>query len=109
MQTKMNLMATETGDYRGLSTNFSGPGFSNMNFIVRASTQQDFDQWVNSTQKSNEVLTDAAYTKLALPSENNIVESFTLPNSNLYANILMKYMMPMGSNTKGMDMAFASN
>src|SRR5579883_866864 len=36
MQTKLHLMADEPGDYQGLSTNFTGDGFSDMTFTARA-------------------------------------------------------------------------
>lgn len=108
MQTKMNLMADQTGDYQGLSTNYSGQGFSNMDFIIRASSQQQFDHWVNNVQQSPDKLTADAYTKLTLPSENNVAEYFSYPKDNLFAAVVMKYMMPM-NNTQGMDMVYASN
>lgn len=108
MQTKLNIMANVPGDYRGFSSNFSGLGFSDMNFIIRVSSQDSFSQWIDTVQKSSQILTTAAYTKLVQPSENNPTEYFTVPNNDLYQLVLMKYMMPM-DNMKGMNMDFASN
>lgn len=34
MQTKLHLIANETGTFRGISANYSGHGFSKMNFVV---------------------------------------------------------------------------
>lgn len=108
MQTKMNLMANQMGDFRGLSTNYSGDGFSSMGFTVRASSQESFDQWVSTVQQSPEKLTAAAYTKLRQPSENNLAEYFSYPQNNLFATVLMDYMMPM-NNSHAMDIKYASN
>lgn len=108
MQTKLNIMANEAGDYRGLSTNFSGLGFSGMRFTIRASSQDSFNQWVENVQKSTQALDNSAYSKLIQPSENNPAEFFTVPNNNLYEFVLMKYMMPM-DNMKGMNMDYATN
>lgn len=108
MQTKLNIMANQAGDYVGQSTNISGIGFSDMNFIVRAGSNDDYAQWVQKVQKSPEVLTPSMYSKLIQPSINNSAEFFTIPNGNLFANVLMKYMMPM-SDTPGINTELASN
>ena len=52
MQTKLNLIANEIGNYRGLSTNFSGKDFSEMKFTVHVGTQVEFDQWVKTIKQS---------------------------------------------------------
>ncbi len=109
MQTKLNIMANEPGDYRGFSSNFSGLGFSDMNFTVRATTQDSFNQWVDNVQQSPQTLTASAYNKLVEPSENNPTQYFSVPNTDLYGLVLMKYMMPMDGSMKGMNMAYASN
>ncbi len=107
MQTKLNLMANQIGDYRGQSTNISGIGFSGMTFIVRASTQENYEQWVKDVQSSPLQLNAATYAKLVQPSENNPNEFFSIPDGDLYANVIMKYMMPM-DNVKDMNMGLAS-
>lgn len=95
MQTKLNLMANEIGDYSGLSTNYSGNGFAGMGFIVRASSKDQFDQWVSTVQRSPENLTANTYNQLVQPSENNKVEYFASINNSLFENVVMKGMMPM--------------
>ena len=67
-------MATSIGNYRGLSTNFSGDGFSSMHFRVSVSSQKDFDSWVHVAQQSKIKLTEAEYEKLQQPSEDESVE-----------------------------------
>lgn len=96
MQTKLHLNATEIGEYRGLSTNFSGDGFSGMHFVAKVSTQADFDKWVGTVKASPKRLTMANYNQLALPSENNPIEYFSYVDNELFEDIIMKYMMPAG-------------
>lgn len=95
MQTRLNVLASKVGDYNGFSANFSGNGFSNMNFVTRVSTQEDFDQWVGMVQTQPNRLTTTAYKQLVQPSENNKVEYFSSPNKDLFATVMMKFMMPV--------------
>ncbi len=102
MQTKLNIMATATGDYAGMSANYSGVGFTYMNFIARVATQEDFNKWVKTAQKSSDKLGMEAYNKLAMPTRNNPPESFSAVADGLFNAIMMKYMMP-GPAMKGME------
>ena len=52
MTTHLNLLADQPGDYPGLSANFSGDGFSDMRFIVRAVPAGEFDGWVAQGTRS---------------------------------------------------------
>lgn len=94
MQTRLHVMATSTGLFRGMSTNFSGEGFSGMHFKVKVTSKKAFEQWVNTTQQAPNSLSIHAYKKLALPSENNAVAYFSSPAEHLYKKIMMKFMMP---------------
>ena len=46
MQTHLNILADNTGEFRGFSSNYSGYGFSQMRFKAHSVTQADFEQWV---------------------------------------------------------------
>lgn len=94
MRTKLNLIADVPGTYKGLSTNFSGDGFSGMKFIVKATSQSQFNQWVQSVQNSSNPLTMNRYKQLAKPSENNRAEYFSSPVKNLFNKVMMRYMGP---------------
>lgn len=101
MRTKLNLIANEPGTYKGLSTNFSGEGFSGMRFIVKATSKAQFNRWVRSIQNSKPALTMARYNQLAKPSKNNPAIMFSNPENNLFNKIMMKFMGPdmkMGPN-----------
>lgn len=69
MQTQLHLMASEPGTYSGISSNYSGDGFSDMKFATRALTPAQFKAWVATVRDSKRVLTLAAYRRLEQPSE----------------------------------------
>lgn len=94
MKSELNLIANETGDFRGSSANLSGEGFSGMNFIARSSTDKEYQEWLESATKTAQTLNFEEYTKLATPSSNNLPELFLLTDENLFDQILMKYMHP---------------
>lgn len=94
MQTQLNIMATEEGNYTGQSTNFSGDGFSDMRFVANATTQADFDDWVLSMKKGNNKLTWDTYRALAKQSDDTSVISYASVSDDLFKNIIMSYMMP---------------
>jgi cytochrome o ubiquinol oxidase subunit 2 len=68
MATHLNLLADKPGKYWGLSTNFSGDGFSEMRFTVTAVSAGDFDGWVTKTRGAGSALDDAGYAELTKPS-----------------------------------------
>jgi cytochrome o ubiquinol oxidase subunit 2 len=69
MITHLNLLADKPGEYSGISANFSGDGFSDMRFIVRAVPAGDFDRWVATARGTGSALDDAGYAALAKPSK----------------------------------------
>lgn len=99
MTTKLHLNATENGDYKGVSANISGEGFSGMKFTARATSKDDFDAWVATIKESPTDLTTAEYATLAAPSKNNPVSFYASSTEGLYDTILMKYMMPEAPKT----------
>lgn len=89
---RLNLMADTKGDYPGSSAEINGTGFAGMKFMARASSKEDFDLWAHSVQLSSIVLDSKSYKKLIEPSENNSIEYYKLTNTDLYDNVLVKYM-----------------
>lgn len=92
MNTQLHLVADKAGDYAGSSANISGSGFADMRFTARASSRDDFDEWVRMAQSSSEHLGWTAYSQLAKPSKDETVRYFSSPDPTLYDTILMKYM-----------------
>jgi cytochrome o ubiquinol oxidase subunit 2 len=68
MTTHLNLLADRPGKYPGLSTNFSGDGFSDMRFTVTAVPAGDFDGWVATVRGSGSELDDPGYAELTKAS-----------------------------------------
>ena len=69
MATRLHLQADHLGSYRGLSTMFSGDGFSDMRFTVDAVTDDGFAQWVRETRETGSALDKQAYADLVKPSK----------------------------------------
>lgn len=94
MRSKLHLIASEVGTFRGVSANISGKGFAGMTFTAKASSEEEFTQWVNQVKQSQKHLTLAEYDQLAKPTEYHPVEYYQLMQDDLFERILMKYMMP---------------
>ncbi len=75
MVTQLYLQADRAGDYYGLSTQFSGDGFSDMNFTVHAVSSGDFRQWVGKALGAGPALDRHGYA--ALERESERVKPFT--------------------------------
>ena len=88
MQTKLSLLADKPGTYEGISSNFSGDGFSKMTFKARAMTPAAFKAWVAKVRSSHKALTLAAYRRLVKPSENVPVTHYASVAPRLYHDIL---------------------
>lgn len=91
MTTKLHLIANRNAEMDGISANYSGAGFTGMKFKAIATTQADFDAWVNEVKASPKQLDNAEYAALTKPSENNPVELFSSYTPNLFQIIIDKY------------------
>jgi cytochrome o ubiquinol oxidase subunit 2 len=69
MTTHLNLLADNQGEYPGFSANFSGDGFSWMQFVVKSVSAGDFNAWVEQVRGSGSALDDTGYAELAKPSK----------------------------------------
>jgi len=65
MVTELHLQADHEGDYYGLSTQYSGAGFSDMNFTVHAVAPGAFAQWIQRTKAAGPALDRNGYERLA--------------------------------------------
>ncbi|MEM7175251.1 MAG: ubiquinol oxidase subunit II [Chlamydiota bacterium] len=94
MRTKIHLIANEIGQFRGSSANISGKGFAGMIFTAKASSEADFGRWLEEVKQKSQPLDFDDYNRLAEPSENNPVATYTLPEVDLFDRIVMKYSPP---------------
>jgi cytochrome o ubiquinol oxidase subunit 2 len=107
MQTQLHLIADTPGEYAGLSANFSGPGFSDMNFKALAMTSADFDAWVAKAHQSKQALDETTYQALTQPSENVPVALYSSVVPNLFEQVLAQHMnsnQQTGMQMQGMQM-----
>ena len=90
METKLSLLASAPGRYRGISANYSGDGFSDMTFNVIAMNDGDFARWVQKARASQQKLTLATYRALSQPSEKVPVAYYGDIASMVYHDALNK-------------------
>ncbi|CCB92022.1 Ubiquinol oxidase subunit 2 [Waddlia chondrophila 2032/99] len=94
MTTELNLIADEAGEFRGSSANISGKGFADMTFVAKASTQEEYEEWVASVKKSDQPMNIPVYRELAKPSEDTSIKLYQLEENHLFHEIVMKFMKP---------------
>jgi cytochrome o ubiquinol oxidase subunit 2 len=94
MSTQLNLLASSDGSYRGLSANISGQGFAGMTFVAKSTSEAGFKGWIKTVRNSSNKLSLNEYNKLSNPSLNNPIAYYSSTQSNLYNNIVYKYLTP---------------
>jgi cytochrome o ubiquinol oxidase subunit II len=94
MTTQLNLQADGPGIYHGLSAHFSGDGFSDMAFDLRAVTPEQFSAWAAATSASGPVLDEAAYRNLLAQSKNVKPYTYRAVQRDLYGDIVLQRLPP---------------
>jgi cytochrome o ubiquinol oxidase subunit 2 len=88
MQTQLHLIAREQGSYEGLSSNYSGAGFSDMHFKAIATSAQGFKDWIGKARAVPATLDANAYQSLLKPSERVPVSYYGSVAPGMFAHIL---------------------
>jgi cytochrome o ubiquinol oxidase subunit 2 len=88
MQTQLHLIAREQGSYEGLSSNYSGAGFSDMHFKAIATSEQGFRDWIGKARAVPATLDASAYQSLLKPSERVPVSYYGSVAPGMFAHIL---------------------
>jgi cytochrome o ubiquinol oxidase subunit 2 len=94
MRTQLNLRADLPGTFRGLSSHYSGDGFSGMHFEVRAVPPDQFDAWIEETRKTGPTLDSASYAELAKQSMNTRPATFSTTDPTLFQQIVTQQLPP---------------
>lgn len=97
MVTQLHLSASTIGEFPGGAAEINGKGFSDMKFNAKSVSKKDFDKWVNSIQTTAKPLTLSSYNQLAQPSTDEKMVYYIYADSNLYNEIVGKYMSPSGT------------
>ncbi|MBV4455713.1 MULTISPECIES: ubiquinol oxidase subunit II [Pseudomonas] len=91
MQTKLHLIANETGEFRGIAANYNGPGFSDMHFATLSLSPADFQAWVAKVKGAATPLDQARYAQLAKPTTRHPVTYYSTVQERLFLDIVDKY------------------
>jgi cytochrome o ubiquinol oxidase subunit II len=94
MTTQLNLQADQPGVYPGLSAQFSGDGFSDMAFDLRAVSADEFSAWATATSASGPVLDEAGYRDLLKQSQNVKPYTYRSVEPGLFDAIVMQRLPP---------------
>ena len=90
METKLHAVMNRPGVYEGFSANYSGAGFSGMNFKFHGLSGADFDAWVARAKGGSANLDRAVYLKLQCPSERDPVRRYATVDATLYGAIVTR-------------------
>ncbi|TFF14521.1 ubiquinol oxidase subunit II [Pseudomonas sp. BCA14] len=91
MQTKLHLIANETGKFPGIAANYNGPGFSDMHFNTLSTTPAEFEAWVNTVKSAPQTLDTKTYNELAKPTLGHQVTYYASVHHGLFQAIVDKY------------------
>jgi cytochrome o ubiquinol oxidase subunit 2 len=94
MQTELHLHADEPGTYLGLSAHYSGDGFSDMRFQVRALPADQFITWTAATRGKGRSLDGVSYVALARQSINDPPAAYGAVQDGLFAKIVSQALPP---------------
>jgi cytochrome o ubiquinol oxidase subunit 2 len=94
MATQLWLRADEPGDYLGLSSHYSGEGFPDMRFAVKAVGSDQFDAWVAQARAKPSRLDNAAYEQLARQSLANPVAMYGGVDAGLFERVVRGELRP---------------
>jgi cytochrome o ubiquinol oxidase subunit 2 len=94
MVTQLHLAADKPGEFYGQSAQYSGGGFSDMNFTVRAVPQDAFTQWVATARQSGSALDRTSYPALCQQSSNVRPFTYRSVEANLFDAVVNQQLPP---------------
>jgi cytochrome o ubiquinol oxidase subunit II len=94
METTLHAVLNRPGSFAGLSGNYSGAGFSGMNFRTFSVPTGEFDKWVAGVRGKGAKLDAASYLKLEMPSQDVAPFAFGGIDPGLYPRIVAMCVHP---------------
>lgn len=88
METKLHAVINKAGTYEGFSANYSGSGFTKMNFKFNGLSQTDFDAWVAKVKAEGKPIDRQGFLDLEKPSEAVAPRYYSSVEPGLYSAIL---------------------
>jgi cytochrome o ubiquinol oxidase subunit 2 len=99
--TQLHLQADRAGEYLGESAQFSGDGFPDMRFTVRAVPRQDFEDWIAHARSAGNPLDRETYIGLSQPGALKGPSTYRDVESELFEGIVSQRIPPApGPNNK---------
>lgn len=103
MVTQLHLAADKPGEFYGLSAQYSGGGFSDMNFMLRAVPQDAFAQWVAGARQTGSALDRTSYLALCQQSSNVRPFTYRSIDATLFDAIVSRQLAACPGPTVGSD------
>jgi cytochrome o ubiquinol oxidase subunit 2 len=100
-QSRLHLMADESGIYAGHNQQFSGSGYADMHFEAIATPRQQFEAWVQKARQSPDQLDLVRYEEIKKPTSGYPVTYFSSVAPGLFDHIIREY-LPMSVNSGAM-------
>ncbi|MDN5924549.1 MAG: ubiquinol oxidase subunit II [Xanthomonadales bacterium] len=94
MQTKLHAVINHPGKFKGMSSNYSGAGFTDMRFWFYGMNAAEFEQWVAKVRASGHQLDTQTYTQLHQPQRAVPVHYYAGFAPGLYTRILNRCVNP---------------
>jgi len=94
MVTQLHLAADKPGEFYGQSAQFSGDGFSDMNFTVHAVPQDAFAQWVATARQTGSALDRTSYAALCQQSNNVRPFTYRTVDASLFSAVVNQQLPP---------------
>lgn len=91
MQTRLHLIGHTPGTYAGMSSAYSGSGFSDMKFDARVVTDADFQQWLLQARGTGEHLGTARLGQLEVPTHGAPMQRFSSVDAGLFASVVARH------------------
>lgn len=91
MTTELNLLAERPGRFKGLSANYSGEHFADMQFVAEALPPEEFKAWAERARGYERVLSMETYEELSRPSVEKTPLYFGFVADGLYTDIVAQF------------------
>ena len=94
MRTRLHMVATVPGVYRGINAQYNGDGFSDMKFKAKVLDTPSFNAWVQTVKQKDNPLTIPVYKQIVKPTRAAPVVEYSSVVPGLFKRIMMQYMKP---------------
>ncbi len=84
METRLNAVMNQEGDYEGFSSHYSGAGFSHMRFRFHGLSDAGFAEWIANARRHDSALTRGEYLELEVPSRREPARLFGSVDPGLF-------------------------